>query len=149
MVFCRKCENVFLQILQNSQGSTCARASFVRHRRFLVNFPKFLITPFLRSPLDGYSCINAHHDLSSFMSHTFSGRVFSRLNLLTGNKRELNISNLSPEPRNLLSTQSNICDGAFLTANSLKPFSIFAKKSFIEDFWLGSKKASVSSHWMM
>ena len=134
VVFCRKCENVFLQILQNSQENTCARASFVRHSHFLVNFPKFLITPFLRNPSDGYFCISTHHNLLSFMSHAFSGIVFSQLNLLTGNKRELNISNLLPEPRNLFSTQSNICDGAFFTANSLKRFSIFAKKkSFIEE----------------
>ena len=46
-------EKVFLEILQNSQENTCARASFVKkrlqHRCFLVNLAKFLRTPFLQN----------------------------------------------------------------------------------------------------
>ena len=62
-VFCKK---VFLEISQNSQENTCARASFLIklqawpetlskrglwHRCFHVNFVKFLRTPFLTEHL--------------------------------------------------------------------------------------------------
>ena len=67
-----------------------------RHRCFLVNSAKFLITPFLRNPLDGCLCINTFA-FSKMMSLIFSGWVFSRLNLMTGNKSKFNISNPYPE----------------------------------------------------
>ena len=63
---------VFLKILQNSQENTCARVSFLiklqakacnlikkrlQQRSFLVNFKKFLRTPFLQNT----SWRNVHH----------------------------------------------------------------------------------------
>ena len=63
---------VFLKILQNSQENTCARVSFLiklqakacnlikkglQQRYFLVNFKKFLRTPFLQNT----SWRNVHH----------------------------------------------------------------------------------------
>ena len=57
----RRCsvKKVFLEISQNSQENTCARASFLEtllnkklwHRCFPVNFAKFLRTPFLTEHL--------------------------------------------------------------------------------------------------
>ena len=52
-----------------------------------VNSAKFLITPFLKNPLDGYFCINTFR--------LFKNDLFSRHNLKTANKSELNI--LKPE----------------------------------------------------
>ena len=47
-------KKVFLEISQNSQENTCARASFLikLHRCFPVNFAKFLRTAFLQNPDD-------------------------------------------------------------------------------------------------
>ena len=49
-------KKVFLEILQNSRESTCARVSFLLkkrlcHRCFPVNFSKFVRTPFLMEHL--------------------------------------------------------------------------------------------------
>ena len=52
-----------------------------------VNSAKFLITPFLKYLLDGYFCINTFR--------LFKNDLFSRHNLKTANKSELNI--LKPE----------------------------------------------------
>ena len=87
---------------------------------FLMNYAKFLITPFLKNPSDDCFYINTRSEtvppppftFSKTMSHLFSGWVPSRLNLKTGNKSELNMS--KPLAKNLFSTYSNICDGAFL-----------------------------------
>ena len=57
-------KKVFLEISQNSQGSTCARVSFLIkrlwHSCFPVNFAKFLRTPFFffhRTPLVAASIV--------------------------------------------------------------------------------------------
>ena len=52
-----------------------------------VSSANFLITPFLKNPLDGYFCINTFR--------LFKNDLFSRHNLKTANKSELNI--LKPE----------------------------------------------------
>ena len=48
------CKKVFLKISQNSQENTCLRPATLlkkRHRCFLMNFAKFLRTPFYRTGL--------------------------------------------------------------------------------------------------
>ena len=61
-----------------------------------MNSTEFLITPFLKNPLDGCLWINTFV-LSKKMSHIFPGSVFSPLNWKTGNESELNILNTQPE----------------------------------------------------
>ena len=78
-----------------------------RHTCFLVNFAKFLITPFSKNPLDGCFCIDTRsvycpttilclftNDITNiFWLSFFSTKVFSQLSLWTRKKTELNISN--------------------------------------------------------
>ena len=90
---------MLLRTLQNLQEKFCARVSFLKKLQiyrvqfyqkrdssacFPVNSTKFLITPFLKNPLDGCFCINTFR---VFKNNVFSGWVFS--------------------------TESNICDEAF------------------------------------
>ena len=66
--------SIIRSVLKNSQENTCARVSFLmkfadlqsltllknkfRRQCFLVNFVKFLITPFLKNPSDCCFCNN-------------------------------------------------------------------------------------------
>ena len=67
------------------------------HRRFPVNFVKFLRTPSLQNTFLTEHLWRTASMFSKIMSHIFSGWVFFRLNLKTGNKSELNI--LNPQPK--------------------------------------------------
>ena len=66
------------------------------HRCFYENFSKFLITSFLKNPLNGCLFINscfAYCLTTIFPSKTISSWDFSQLNLRTGNKSGLNFFN--------------------------------------------------------
>ena len=107
----------------------------LRHKFFLVNFATFLITSFLKNPLEACfrikTCCGYCPTMTVFkISHIFPSWVFSRLNLKIRNQSELNISNPLPEVRSPFSTQSYIWNGSFFRKNSLKPFRIFAKKLY-------------------
>ena len=109
----KRCSYKFRKI---HEKNTCAKDSFLiklqiyrvltlskkrfRHRCFLVNSAKFLITLFLKNPSEGCFCKNTRSVccptttlfFSKTMSHIFSDWVFSRLSLQTWNKSKLNIS---------------------------------------------------------
>ena len=66
---------------------------------------------FLKNPSDGCFCINTRSVYFPTTNFRFSENDVT--NKKRGNKSELNISNPQPE-RSLFSTQSSICDRAFL-----------------------------------
>ena len=81
----------------------------------------------------------------SFWCHTyFPAEYFLGLIYRLGTRISSRFQTFSQTP----TTQSNICDGAFFSkmVNSLKPLSIFGKKSCLVDVRPGSKNASVTSH---
>ena len=96
--------------VEDLQSLTLSKKRF-RHRCFLVNSAKFLITLSLKNPLDGCFCINTRSvycpttTFSFFkndVTHIFRLSIFqfSLLNLQTWNKSKLNISNSYPDVYN-------------------------------------------------
>ena len=82
------CKKAFLGISQNLQESTCARVTLLKrrlwHRRFPVNFVKFLRPLFYRTPLDDCSYCG-YVKLDKLLEHYGNGQ-FSTFNGTTINQ---------------------------------------------------------------
>ena len=111
-------------------------------RCVLVDTAKFLITSFLKNPLDSCFCINTRSVycptttfclIKNDVTHIFWPSFFSVY--FVGWEQKL-AQYFTPLAWSLFSNQSNIWDGAFLTkiVNSLKPLSIFVKKAPLQMF---------------
>ena len=108
-----------------------------RYRCFLVNFAKFLITPFSKNPSGGCFCINTR----SVCCPTTAFRLFKNdvtnifwLSIFSAGFvgwEQKWAQYLKPLARSLFSTQSNIWNWVFLAkiVSTLKPLGIFAIKA--------------------
>ena len=121
--------------MDDLQSLTLSKKRF-RHRCFLVNSAKFLITPFLKNPSDGCFCINTrsvyrptHYELlfSQKRRHTyFPTEYFPGLIFKLGTRVSSVFQTLS---HTLVFNLVEHLQRSFFPkiVNSLKPLSIFAK----------------------
>ena len=150
---------------QNSQENTCAKDLFLMKLQIykVNNFIKKEIpaqifscefceishnTLFLKNSSDGCFRINTRSVYCPTATFSFFKNdvtYISRLNLQSWNKSKLSISN--PQPHSyFLPSRTSATEFFSKIVNSLKPLSIFAKKSSLVDVREDSKNASVSSH---
>ena len=71
---------------------------------------KFLITPFLKNPLDSCFCINTFRVFKNNVTHIFRLSIYSAW---FEDWEQAWVQYFKPLAWSLSSTQSNICDGAF------------------------------------
>ena len=110
-------KKVFVRILQNSQEKSCTRVYFLKKLQTykkrdsgtcFVNSTKFLITPFLKNPLDG--CINTFRVFKNNVTSIFRLSIYAAW---FEDWEQAWAQYFKPLAWSLFSTQSNICDGAF------------------------------------